>query len=166
MTSETMQFLRSKAPARPLISTVLTATLTSAAALAALVGLGLIAGHTLLIPPMAASMALIAGAPTLPLSQPRNVVGGQLISATVGLMVGLVSHSLWAAAIAGGLALGAMLLTRTSHSPAAATAVIGAVTVDGQLPYLICTGIGAAVLIVFGLIRSALMRTAYPVYWW
>lgn len=166
MTSDTKPIFCSKAPTRPAISTLLAATLTSTAALTALVGLGLITGHALLIPPMAASMALIAGAPSLPLSQPRSVIGGQLVSATVGVMVGLVSHSLWAAAIAGGLALGAMLLTRTSHSPAAATAVIGAITVDGQLSYVICAGIGAFVLIVFGLIRSAFKRTAYPVYWW
>jgi len=115
---------------------------------------------------MAASMALVAGAPSLPLSQPRNVIGGQVISAIVGVTVGLASHSLWAAAIAGGLALGAMLLTRTSHSPAAATAVIGATTVDGQLTFVACAGIAAIVLVLFGLSRSAFRRTTYPLYWW
>lgn len=89
-----------------------------------------------------------------------------MISAIVGVTVGLVSHSLWAAAIAGGLALGAMLLTRTSHSPAAATAVIGAMTVDGQLSFVACTALAAVVLVLSGLLCSTLTRTAYPVYWW
>ncbi|MDQ0819377.1 CBS-domain-containing membrane protein [Arthrobacter sp. V4I6] len=166
MTVDTKPILASKAPARPAAPILLVATLTSTAALTALVGLGVLSGHLLLIPPMAASMALVAGAPSLPLSQPRHVIGGQVISAIVGVTVGLVSHSLWAAAIAGGLALGAMLLTRTSHSPAAATAVIGAMTADQQLSFVVCAGLAAVVLVLFGLIRSTLKRTAYPVYWW
>lgn len=160
------QVLSSKAPARPSAATLIAAMLTSASALLALVGLGLVSGHVLLIPPMAASMALIAGAPSLPLSQPRNVVGGQLISAVVGVAVGLVGNSLWAAAIAGGLALGAMLLARASHSPAAATAVIGAMTVDGRLSFVVCVGLASIVLVLFGLLRATFRRTAYPSYWW
>lgn len=166
MASDVKQILASKAPARPTMTILLVATLTSTVALVTLVGLGILTGHLLLIPPMAASMALVAGAPSLPLSQPRNVIGGQVISAIVGVTVGLASHSLWAAAIAGGLALGAMLLTRTSHSPAAATAVIGAMTVDGQLSFVACAGFAAIVLVLFGLSRSAFGRTTYPLYWW
>lgn len=166
MTLKTRPPLASSAPARPAARTLLAATVTSCAALAALVGLGLISGHALLIPPMAASMALIAGAPTLPLSQPRHVIGGQLVSATVGITIGLFSHSLWAAAFAGGLALGAMLLTRTSHSPAAATAVIGTLTTDGRLSYIVCAGFAAVVLVLFGLVRSVRGREDYPSYWW
>lgn len=144
MTAETTGIMNSQAPARPAMVTMIVATLTATAALVALVGLGLLSGHVLLIPPMAASIALAAGAPTPPLAQPRSVIGGQVISAIVGVLVGLISHSPWAAAIAGGLALGAMLLTRTSHSPVAAT-----------------------VLVVFGLIRSAFGCTRYPQYgWW
>ncbi|AIY02619.1 hypothetical protein ART_3020 [Arthrobacter sp. PAMC 25486] len=166
MASDVKQILASKAPARPTMTILLVATLTSTVALVTLVGLGILTGHLLLIPPMAASMALVAGAPSLPLSQPRNVIGGQVISAIVGVTVGLASHSLWAAAIAGGLALGAMLLTRTSHSPAAATAVIGAMAVDGQLSFVACAGFAAIVLVLFGLSRSAFRRTTYPLYWW
>ncbi len=166
MSSDTKPIRTSGAPARPSAPTLLIATLTSTAALTALVGLGVLSGHLLLIPPMAASMALVAGAPSLPLSQPRHVIGGQVISAIVGIMVGWVSHSLWAGAIAGGLALGAMLLTRTSHSPAAATAVIGATIADGQLAFVLCAGLAAVVLVLFGLIRSALKGTPYPLYWW
>ncbi|MCA1306144.1 HPP family protein [Microbacterium esteraromaticum] len=166
MSSHTGLIPASQAPARPGLPTVLMATLTAAAALAVLVGLGAASGQLLLIPPMAASMALIAGAPTLPLSQPRHVIGGQVISAVVGVLVGFASHSLWAGAIAGGVALAAMMLTRTSHSPAAATAVIGAMTAEGRVEFVICAGISAVVLVLFGVLRSALTRTAYPAYWW
>ncbi|MGL3149695.1 HPP family protein [Microbacterium sp. A82] len=162
-----MKWVRtSKAPVRPTVPVVLVSTLTSIAALASLVGLGTLSGHVLLIPPMAASMALVAGAPSLPLSQPRHVIGGQVISAVVGVAVGLLGDSLLLAAIAGGLALGAMLLTRTSHSPAAATAVIGTMTVDAPVSFVACAGLAAVVLVLFGLVRSRLGRTQYPAYWW
>lgn len=166
MTSDAKSILASKAPARPAVSALLVATLTSTGALTALVAFGTLSGHVLLIPPMAASMALIAGAPSLPLSQPRHVIGGQVISAIVGVTVGLASHSLWAGALAGGLALGAMLLTRTSHSPAAATAVIGAMLTQGRISFVVCAGLAAVVLVPFGLLRSTLKRAAYPAYWW
>jgi CBS-domain-containing membrane protein len=108
----------------------------------------------------------VAGAPTLPLAQPRNVIGGQLISAVVGVLVGTFSHSLWAAAIAGGLALGAMLATRTSHSPAAATAVLGTLATSSKVEYVILAGLAVVVLVAVGWIRSALTKKAYPTYWW
>ncbi len=158
--------LVSQAPPRPSLRTSAAATLTDTAALLALVGIGVASGHVLLIPPMAASMALIAGAPQLPLSQPRSVVGGQILSALTGLAVGSLSHELWAAALAGGLALGVMLLTRTAHSPAAATAVIAAGVSHGAGGFLACTALAAAVLVAFGLLRARLRGAPYPSYWW
>lgn len=110
-------------------------------------------------------MALVAGAPQLPLSQPRNVIGGQVVSALVGVGTGLISHSIWAAAIAGGLALGAMLLLRMPHSPAAATAVIGTLATTGQVAFVVCAGIAAGVLVGFGILRSLLSGPSYPTYW-
>lgn len=158
--------LITQAPPRPRVATLLIAIVTSIAALTALVLLGTVSGHILLIPPMAASMALVAGAPTLPLAQPRNVVGGEFISALVGVVVGTLSHSMWAAAIAGGLALGAMLATRTSHSPAAATAVIGTLTASGRVDFVVLAALAAIVLVAAGWIRSKLSGMAYPTYWW
>lgn len=155
----------SQAPGRLPTPTLVVATLTSMAALACLVLLGKLSGHLLLIPPMAASMALVAGAPQLPLSQPRNMIGGHVVSALVGVGTGLVSHSIWAAAIAGGLAIGAMLLLRVPHSPAAATAVIGTMTTTGQVSFVVCAGIAACILVGFGIIRSQLRGANYPSYW-
>ncbi|PYC66577.1 HPP family protein+B94, partial [Streptomyces tateyamensis] len=95
----------------------------SIGALLLLVGVGVVLRQPLLIPPLAASAALVHGAPALPISQPRNLVGGQLLSAVTGYAVlAVTGRGPWGAALAGGLALGAMLLARVPHSPAAATA--------------------------------------------
>lgn len=164
--SSTAAHVRPTAPDRPAVVTVAVATMTSSVALGSLVLLGLVSGHVLLIPPMAASMALVAGAPTLPLAQPRNVVGGQVVSALVGVAVGGLGHSLWWGALAGALALGAMLLTRTAHSPAAATAVLGTQVTEGAPAFVLCAGLAAGVLVVVGLARARAGGQSYPVYWW
>src|SRR5262249_1272189 len=147
MTATSTPTVVSRAPARPPLLTLVVSTVTTVAGLSALVVLGALSGHVLLIPPMAASMSLVAAAPTLPLSHPRNLIGGQVIAALIGVAVGTVDHSLWAGALAGGLALGAMMATRTPHSPAAATAVIGTLAPSGQkTSFVVCAGLAAIVL--------------------
>lgn len=157
---------KSQAPPRQPLLTILIATVTTTAALAAIAALGIISNHLLLIPPMAGSMALIAGAPSLPLAQPRNVVFGQILSALVGVSIGFFGNNLWTAAIAGGVSLGAMMLFRISHSPGAATAVIGAFLVSGRVTFVVCVALATVVLVLFGVIRAMLKRTPYPTYWW
>ena len=147
---------------------IATATISSVATLLALVAIGVDLHEIVLIPPLAASMALIVGAPSLPLAQPRNVIGGQLVSASVGLLVAAAAGStLWLAAVAGGLALGAMLLLRVSHSPAAATAVIAVLTAPAPLLFLSLLALATIVLICFGVLTARVTGNRnYPVYWW
>ncbi|MFH8256922.1 HPP family protein [Streptomyces roseolus] len=153
-------------PPRPRPLAVLVATGTSTAALLLLVALGTVLHHPLLIPPLAASMALVAASPDLPLSQPRSVIGGQLLSALTGFaVVAVAGPGLWSAAVAGGLALGAMMLARAPHSPAAATAVIVAL---GSPPFWTFTGLLAAscvLLVAAGRLMARATRRTYPVYW-
>ncbi|WP_293819111.1 HPP family protein [uncultured Corynebacterium sp.] len=114
---------------------------------------------------MAASMALIMGVPNLPLAQPRNVIGGQTVSAVVGVLVGIFGDSLWLGALAGGLALGAMMVARMPHSPAAATAVLG-VSVDTSIGFVVLALLAAVVLVIVGLVGNKVNRTEYPTYVW
>jgi CBS-domain-containing membrane protein len=155
----------SRAPGRVSAAKIAMATLASITALVCLVLLGQLSGHLLLIPPMAASMALVVAAPQSPLSQPRSVIGGQFVAAMVGVGAGLISHSIWAAAIAGGLAIGATLWLRMPHSPAAATAVIGTMATTGQVSFVVCSVIAACILVSFGILRSQLRGGTYPTYW-
>ena len=99
--------------------------LTTLCGLGTLAAVGMLTGLPLLFPPLAGSLALIAAGTALPLAQPRNVIGGQVVSALVAFaVVGLIGPGGWPAALAGAGALGAMLVLRISHSPAVATAVI------------------------------------------
>ena len=158
--------LVSSAPLRPKWRAIAVATVTSSLALLVLAALTELTAEPLLIPPLAASMALVVGAPQLPLAQPRNVVGGQVVSAAVGITVGLLGHTLWLGAVAGGLALGAMMLCRMPHSPAAATAMIGVGTPTAAWEFVLLVAIAALVLISIGVVGNRLNGSAYPSYVW
>ncbi|MEU9699949.1 HPP family protein [Streptomyces sp. NPDC047981] len=153
-------------PARPHPRAVALATAVSVTALLALVALGTVLDQPLLIPPLAASMALVAGAPDLPLAQPRSVVGGQLLSALTGFAVLLVTGpSLWGAALAGGLALGVMMAARTPHSPAAATAVIVTLQNPPFWTFLALLALASVLLVAVGLAGARVTGRTYPAYW-
>lgn len=83
----------------------------------------------LIVAPMGASAVLIFAVPASPLAQPWPVVGGNTLSALVGVAVFQhVPDPMLAAGLSVGLAIGAMSLCRCLHPPggaAALTAVIG-----------------------------------------
>ena len=157
----------SAAPARPTSRSTLLATLTILVALATLAAAGALTNLPLLFPPMAASMALIAAGAALPLAQPRNVLGGHVVSALVGFAaVALIGSGVWAAALAGACALGAMLVLRISHSPAVGTAVIVGATAPSVLQFMELLVLAAVILVAFGIVGARLDGKKYPVYWW
>lgn len=96
--------------------------------LTALVSLGLArgdAGLPWLVAPLGASAVLVFGLPASPLAQPWSVVGGNSISALVGIVcVMAFGHSPAVAALAVGLAIVAMFATRSLHPPGGASALL------------------------------------------
>ncbi|MEU2238967.1 HPP family protein [Streptomyces sp. NPDC033754] len=153
-------------PPRPRPRVLLVGTGAAVTALLLLVSVGTLLHQPLLIPPLAASMALVAGAPDLPLSQPRSVVGGQLLSALTGFAVlAVAGPGLWGAAVAGGLALGVMMCARTPHSPAAATAVIVALQSPPFWSFLGLLALASLILVAVGLAGARAAGRTYPAYW-
>ncbi len=76
------------------------------------------------IAPMGASAALLFAVPASPLAQPWSVVGGNLVSALVGVVCAmLIPIPIVAAAAAVALAIGAMFTLRCLHPPGGAVAV-------------------------------------------
>ncbi len=75
--------------------------------------------YTLLIAPFGASCVLLFAIPQSPLARPRNVIGGHLLSAFVGLLVlTFVGSGVVAMGIGVGLAIAVMQFTGTLHPPA------------------------------------------------
>ena len=84
---------------------------------------------TLMIGSFGASAVLVYGAVRSPLAQPRNLVGGHVISAFVGVVTWkLLHHDPWLAqAVAVATAIALMHWTRTLHPPGGATALIAVI---------------------------------------
>jgi CBS domain-containing membrane protein len=82
--------------------------------------------NVFLIGSFGASAVLIYGVTNSPLAQPRNLVGGHLVSALVGVTVHqLIPGPPWfTAALAVSLAIVGMQITKTLHPPGGATALI------------------------------------------
>jgi CBS-domain-containing membrane protein len=120
-----------------------------------------------------ASAVLIYGAIKSPLAQPRNLLGGHMLSAVIGVAsYQLLAPDLWlAGAVAVATAIALMHATKTLHPPGGATALIA--VIGGQkihaLGYfyaLIPAGAGAVVMLLIALIVNNIPRTRrYPEFW-
>jgi CBS domain-containing membrane protein len=149
------------------------------ACLGAFAGVGLVAlastlahGGAIQIPwlvaPIGASAVLLFAVPASPMAQPWPTVGGNVLSAAVGLLVmHVVKDRTLAAGIAVGLAIGLMSVSRCLHPPggaAALTVVLGGHTVTsaGDLFPLAPLGMNAVALVIAGWAFHKLSGHSYP----
>ena len=130
----------------------------------ALAELSQMSGAALLIAPFGASCVLVFALPASPLAQPRNVIGGHLISTAVGLGAFVVFGATPLGFAAGvGLATAAMLLTRTMHPPAGADPIV--VILAGASWSFLVTPVfaGAVAIVVAGVAyHRGLTGSVYP----
>lgn len=120
--------------------------------------------------PFGATCALVFGLPAAPVSQPRNVLAGHILSALVGLVVFVLCGEItwWALALAVGLAMAGMAATRTYHPPAAVTALLPVLQEITDFTWVIApVGVGAAIVVLVALLYNNLFADRqYPVFWW
>lgn len=122
-----------------------------------------------LIGSFGASSVLVYGLINSPLAQPRNLIGGHVICAIIGVTIfKLFAGELWlACALAVSLSIVAMQITKTLHPPGGATALI-AVTGGkkiAELGYMyVLSPVLTGVLILFAvaLIFNNLRHRKYP----
>jgi len=119
----------------------------------------------LIIASMGASAVLLFAVPHGPLSQPWPVAGGHLVSALIGVSCAkLVPYPFVAAAMAVGLAIGAMHYLRCIHPPGGATALVAVVGGPGihALGYgFVLTPVLLNVLVIL----TVAVAFNYPWYW-
>ena len=144
----------------------------------ALIGIGLTAALTaylvpgtplpMLVPPLGASAVLLFGVPASPLAQPWSILGGNCLSALVGVTVALlVPNVILASALAVSLAILVMILTRCLHPPGGAmalTAVLGAPAIHaaGYHFVLMPAGLNSLLLLAVALVYNNLTGHRYP----
>ncbi|MDD3603305.1 MAG: HPP family protein [Sulfurovum sp.] len=124
-----------------------------------------------------ASAVLIYGAPEAPFSQPRNLIGGHMISAFVAVALVKCCQNIFSleilCALGVALAVLAMHLTRTVHPPGGATALIYVMGTDfiqgfGWLYPFAPIGVGALIMLLVALLVNNLSsneKRHYPQYW-
>ena len=130
-------------------------------------------GSIMLVGSFGASAVLIYGAIKSPLAQPRNLIGGHIISALIGVTCyKLFPSDLWlASALAVSTAIAVMQFTHTLHPPGGATsliAVIGGSKIH-SLGYLYAViPVGASAFIMLGialLVNNIPKNRQYPDHW-
>ena len=129
--------------------------------------------QVLLIGSFGASAALLYAAIKSPLAQPRNLIGGHIFSAVVGVAsYQLLESQMWlAGAVAVATAIAVMQLTKTLHPPGAATALIAVIGSDeihnlGYLYALVPAGLGALIMLVVALLINNIPKNRrYPDFW-
>jgi CBS domain-containing membrane protein len=149
------------------------------ACLGALIGIaltGMICGYLfgqgphlpLVVAPIGASAVLLFAVPTSPLAQPWSIIGGNTISALMGVIAAHFIHEpILAIGVGVSLAIAAMTFTRSLHPPggaAALTAVLGgpAVASWGLLFPFVPVGLNSCILVALGLLFHKLARRKYP----
>jgi CBS domain-containing membrane protein len=139
-----------------------------AVALTAAAGFAFSLQSPLLAAPIGASAVLVFAIPASPLAQPWPVIGGNTISAFIGLGVAwAIPDATIAAACAVALAIAVMSLTRSLHPPGGAvalTAALGSPVVAkwGALFPLVPVGLNSLSLVALGVVFHALSRRSYP----
>ncbi|WP_229422981.1 HPP family protein [Telluria aromaticivorans] len=121
----------------------------------------------LLVAPMAASAVLLFCLPAAPLAQPWPVIGGNVVSALVGVACAGMGDPLVTAPLAGGVAIAAMAALRCLHPPGGAvavTAVLGGAAVHDAGFWFALAPVGLnSVLLVLGAVAwNKLSGHRYP----
>jgi CBS domain-containing membrane protein len=84
-----------------------------------------VSDNIFLVGSFGATSVLIYGVINSPLAQPRNLIGGHLFSAFIGVTVAMLIKEVWlAAAVAVSLSIVVMQITKTLRPPGGATALI------------------------------------------
>lgn len=120
-----------------------------------------------IIAPFGASCVLAFGVWSAPLSQPRNIIGGHLISSFIGIVIfNLLGNSYLSLGLGVGLAIGAMLLTKTTHPPAGADPIV-VILAGSNFGFLIHPILLGSIIIVViaGIINNLSKDRKYPTFW-
>lgn len=120
-----------------------------------------------LIAPFGASCVLAFGVWNSPLSQPRNIIGGHVISTFVGLSIHYIfGNGPWAIGLAVGLAIAALMLTKTTHPPAGADPLV-VMMGDYNWSFLFLpVFVGSLFIVLLALLINNLRSDRnYPTFW-
>jgi CBS-domain-containing membrane protein len=153
--------------ARPSLKYTVWGCISGIVSILAIFAITELVGHPLLIGSFGASAVLLFGATESPLAQPRNLVGGHLVSAIVAVtIVAFGGSGPLAFSLAVGLSILLMSLTRTIHPPGGATALIGVQGHVGVEFIFAPVLVGVLILLAVALFSNNMVHhRQYPKHW-
>ncbi|MBE7445685.1 MAG: HPP family protein [Planctomycetia bacterium] len=105
-----------------------------------------------------------------PLAQPRNVMLGHFLGASIGVVVhDFFGVTWWSLALGVSLAVVLMFVTYSIHPPAGATAYVAIQTGGLGVGYLFMlnpTVLGVFIMLVIAVIFNKATKRDYPTHWW
>jgi CBS-domain-containing membrane protein len=125
-------------------------------------------GFPWLTAPFGATSVLVYAAHKVPFAQPRNVIGGYIMSALAGFLVmALFGNTWWSLGIGVGLAITFMGITGTTHPPAGGVPII-IITSKAAWTFMFSPLLlGTLVLVAVGVFYNNLFKSRhYPQYWY
>lgn len=124
--------------------------------------------YPLVVAPFGASTVLLFGHPQSPLSQPRNIVLGNVMAAVVSTAsVFWLGHSFWVMGLAVGLTIALGQAFRCLHPPAGAVALLG-VLLNASPAFVLTPIFSGSVLLVMIAVTYHRIRPSsgrYPHHW-
>lgn len=125
-------------------------------------------GVVSIMAPLGATCVLLFAVPKSPLAQPRNIIGGHLISTLIGLLtINLFGDGMLPIAFAVGASIALMQLLRVVHAPAGANPLL--IIMSGTTNYsflLTPVLIGSVLLVIIALVINNIgIGTRWPCYW-
>jgi CBS domain-containing membrane protein len=117
-----------------------------------------------LVAPLGASAVLVFAVPASPLAQPWSVVGGNTISALMGVLcVQLIDDPALAAGVAVAAAIVAMFALRCLHPPGGAAALLAVLTHASSLDFVFFPVlINSTLLVLVGIVYNTATGRRYP----
>lgn len=153
--------------ARPAPLVIAIAAAGGGIGIAVMIFLAETAHYALGLVPFATSIVLVLGAPDAPQAQPRNIVGGHIVSAVCGaILCTLLGHGALAASLGVAAAIALMHWTRTFHPPAGINPVVMVIAHAGWSFVLVPVTAGALILVGYAWAYHRLTHSApWPRSW-
>ena len=155
-------------PKRPALKEIFRGLLGGFISIFGLTVLTDITTYPMLMAPFGATCVILFAASASPLAQPRNVIGGHLVSAFIGLLaLYLFGNSALVMAFSVGAAIAAMQFFRVVHPPAGANPLVIIMAGISGFDFLLFPVLLGSIFLVgvASVINNIGIDNKWPVYW-
>lgn len=115
-----------------------------------------------LMAPFGATAVLVFGVPSSPLARPKNVIVGHFLTALIGVIfTSFIGVDPLSIAIATGLAISVMMLTKTVHPAAGANPILIMVTGQSWTFLFMPVLVGTVFIVLCGLLSQWLLKNSF-----